>query len=116
MVGNPNLDPQNQSQGANDHDRPVKLELKHEPVSPPPNIELTPGLITNLNSFPDERSLFCPPGKQSSTTNVGSAAPRNPKKQWLQDATATRTSKGVGPSAEPEIEEVPRNGRIKDLY
>ena len=63
MVGNPNFDPQNQSQGANDHDRPVKLELKHEPVSPPPNIELTPGLITNLNSFPDERSLFCPPGK-----------------------------------------------------
>ena len=63
MVGNPNFDPQNQSQGANDHDRPVKLELKHEPVSPPPNIELTPGLITNLNSFPDERSLFCPPEK-----------------------------------------------------
>ena len=58
-----------------------------------------------------------PTGGQSSTTNVVSAAPRNPKKQWLQDATATRTSEDEGPSAEPEIEEVPRNGRIvKDQF
>ena len=53
-----------------------------------------------------------PTGGQSSTTNVGSAAPRNPKKRWLQDATTTRTSDEEGPSADPEIEEVPRNGRI----